>query len=133
MASATVRTPDEPSTDAQTMVNESDFQELLGVLDDADCRAILAATSDDALTAKEVSETCDLPLSTAYRKLALLAKTGLLEEQTRIRRTGKHASEYSRLVEDVVISFDSRGATDVRVSRREAAERSESTPPITGD
>jgi predicted DNA-binding ArsR family transcriptional regulator len=115
------------------MVSESDAQELFGVLDDADCRAILGATSDDALTANEVSETCDLPLSTAYRKLALLVKTDLLEERTRVRRTGKHASEYARLVEDIVISFDSRGGIDVRVLRRGAAKRSESTPPVPGD
>lgn len=133
MASTVVRTLDEPYTDGQTMVSDDDVQELLGVLDDADCRAILGATSDDALTANEVAETCDLPLSTAYRKLALLAETGLLEERTRIRRTGKHASEYSRLVEDIVISFDSQGAIDVRVSGRGGAERSESTPPVPGD
>ncbi len=118
MASATVRTLEQSSTDTQTIVSETEIQELLDALDDADCRAILDATSENALTANEIAETCDLPRSTAYRKLNLLTEAGLLEERTRIRRSGKHASEYARSVEDVVISLDSQGAREIGITTR---------------
>lgn len=118
-----------PSSDQVRRVDaESSMQELLDVLDDAGCRAILDATSDSALSANEVSETCELPLSTAYRKLDLLTDAGLLEERTRIRRSGKHASEYSRSVTDVVVSISPHGEMELQVSHRENSENVE--PPV---
>lgn len=102
----------------ETVVEDADaVQEVLDALDDAGCRAILDATSDDALSATELSEACDLPLSTTYRKLDVLAGAGLLEERTRIRRSGKHLSEYARLVEEVVVSIDDGGEMELRISR----------------
>lgn len=129
MASTTVRTSEESTSDVQTIVAESAVQEILDILDDSDCRAILDATHKEALTANEVSETHDLPLSTTYRKLALLTEAGLLEERTRIRQSGKHASEYLRLVDDVVISLGPQGETEVQVTR----EKNGSPVSIMGD
>lgn len=133
MTSATVRTSEQSSNDVQTIVAEGAVQQLLDALDDADCRAILDATREKALTANEVSETHNLPLSTTYRKLDLLTEAGLLEEQTRIRRSGKHASEYTRLVDDIVISLGPRGETEVQVSREKSSERTGSSVSIMGD
>lgn len=93
-------------------------QELLDVLQDADCRAILAATSEEALSAKELSEVCRLPLSTTYRKVDLLADLGALAERTRLRASGKHTSEYERLIDSVVVSLDERDRTVLLVSMR---------------
>lgn len=129
MASATVRTSEQSTRDVQTIVAESAVQEILDALDDSDCRAILDATSEKALTANEVAETHDLPLSTTYRKLDLLTEAGLVEERTRIRQSGKHASEYTRLVDDVVISLGPRGESEVQVSR----EKTGSSVWITSD
>lgn len=133
MASATVRPSEESTKDVQTIVAESAVQQLLNALDDADCRAILDATDEEALTANEVSEAHDLPLSTTYRKLDLLTEAGLLEERTRIRQSGKHASEYTRAVDDVVISLGPRGETEVRVSQRESPEQTVSSISMIGD
>ncbi|MEF8814949.1 MAG: winged helix-turn-helix domain-containing protein [Halovenus sp.] len=127
MASVTARPSEQSSNDVQTIVAETAVQALLDALDDADCRAILDATREKALTASEISEIHDLPLSTTYRKLDLLTEAGLLEERTRIRRSGKHASEYIRLVDDVAISLGPRGETEVRLSqgKRRGLSRSE--------
>jgi DNA-binding transcriptional ArsR family regulator len=133
MASATVRPSEESTKDVQTIVAESAVQQLLNALDDADCRAILDATDEEALTANEVSEAHDLPLSTTYRKLDLLTEAGLLEERTRIRQSGKHASEYTRAVDDVVISLGPRGETEVRVSRGKVPGGTGSPASILGD
>jgi DNA-binding transcriptional ArsR family regulator len=96
------------STDTETKVSEaSEVEALLGALEDEDCRAILEATDEDSLTANELSEACDLPLSTAYRKLDKLTETGLLDEQLRLSSNGKHTSEYVRSVDDVHVSIES--------------------------
>ncbi|SDJ62042.1 Helix-turn-helix domain-containing protein [Halovenus aranensis] len=92
--------------ESTTVSETSKVEAMLGALEDEDCRAILEATADESLTANELSEACDLPLSTAYRKLELLTETGLLDEQLRISRNGKHTSEYARSVEDVHVSIE---------------------------
>lgn len=134
-ASAIVHTPERSSDETRTVVDGTAVQELLDAVEDADCRKILTATSENALTANEVSETCDLPLATTYRKLGLLAGAGLVEERTRIRqsKSGKHASEYIRSVDAVAISFTPRGELEVRVSQRVSPERTGAHLLITGD
>lgn len=91
---------------AQRVMKGGEAQTLFEVLRDVDCRAILDETGSDALSAKEISEACDLPLSSTYRKVDMLTETGLLEERTRIRQSGKHPSEYIRVVEEVLVSID---------------------------
>jgi DNA-binding transcriptional ArsR family regulator len=112
-------------TDGRTTVSDDEgVQRILDAFDDADCRAILEATSTDVLSASEISDACDLPLSTTYRKLDLLTDAGLVEERTRLRRSGKHASEYARLVESVTVSLDEDGRTELQVSWVENVGRS---------
>jgi DNA-binding transcriptional ArsR family regulator len=94
-------------------------QPVLDVLHDANCRAILRATGETALSANEVAERCDLAQSTAYRKLDQLVEAGVLEERTRVRRSGKHASEYLRAVDDVVVSLGGDDGVRVRLSEHE--------------
>lgn len=95
----------DPDPETVTVVDqEGKLDSLVDTLNDPDCRDILQATGETALSAREVSERCDLPISTTYRKLARLSAVGVLEERTRIDGAGKHPSEYVRVVEHVVIS-----------------------------
>ncbi|MFB6082851.1 MAG: helix-turn-helix domain-containing protein [Halorientalis sp.] len=116
-ASASVTFADDPSNDSTTVEEADKIRGVLDALDDADCRAILIATGEEALSASEVSEVCDLPLSTTYRKLDLLTDAGLLEEQMRLCTTGKHSSEYVRAVEDVVVSLGASGEMGLEVTQ----------------
>lgn len=108
--------------ESEYVVPENDVQDVLQAFDDADCRAILETITDseEGLTANELSETCGVPLSTMYRKLERLTDAGLVEERLRIRRSGKHVSEYVRRIEDVRIAVDTDDGIEVRVSRCEA-------------
>lgn len=116
MSQSPPATPAASTSDSETTVTAPErTDELLGALRDEGCRAILDATSDAALSASELSEARDLPLSTAYRKLDRLTEAGLLEERTRIGTAGKHTSEYVCLVDDVVVSITDGGA-ELRVS-----------------
>ncbi|WP_440769975.1 helix-turn-helix domain-containing protein [Natronorubrum sp. DTA28] len=79
---------------------------VLGALDDDACRAILEATDDESLTATELSEQCEIPMSTAYRKVEKLTEADLVEERVRINTSGKHATEYRKCFDDVLVSVD---------------------------
>lgn len=113
-------------TDDETHLDDGERKaNVLEALNDADCRAILDATSDEALTASDVSDRCDIPQSTTYRKLELLTESGLLEERTRIRQSGRHTSEFVRTVDDVVASVDGEGDLTVTVTHQTDTAASE--------
>ena len=101
-----------------------DSESVLAALDDPDCRKLLEATTDEALTAQELVDRCDVPRSTTYRKVEQLTEAGLLEESVRLRRDGKHASEYRRSFEDVTISLSAGDGFEVGISHAE---------PVAGD
>ncbi|MDZ7731561.1 MAG: helix-turn-helix domain-containing protein [Natrialbaceae archaeon] len=103
-------------TSTHSIDAEQPIQELLTVLTDADCRTILRHTSDEALSAGELTEECEIPSSTIYRKLDRLTDTGLLTERVRIREAGKHTSEYERTVTDVSVSISLEGEMELAVS-----------------
>jgi len=115
--SPTVARP--PGTDGESdRVDGDDVEPLLEALEDGDCRAILQATSSEALSASELSETCDLPLSTTYRKVDVLTEAGLLEEQIRLCSSGKHTSEYALCIEDIHLSLGTDNGVELEITRR---------------
>lgn len=99
----------------QPVESQDTIHGILAALDDSDCRELLQATAADALTAATLADQCDLPLSTTYRKLELLTEAGLLEERTRLRKSGKHVSEYALVVDSLTVSVDNEGI-QLRVS-----------------
>jgi len=93
-----------------------EVEPLLGALEDEDCRAILNATGEEALSASELSEGCDLPLSTTYRKVDMLTDAGLLEERIRLCSSGKHTSEYALCVEDIHLSINGENGLELEIT-----------------
>ncbi|SEN96261.1 Helix-turn-helix domain-containing protein [Halorientalis persicus] len=105
--------------------DQPDLQDVLDALDDPKCRAIVR-NLDEPMTAEEISEVCDVPLSTTYRKLDLLTEASLLRESMEIRPDGQHASKYEVDFEEVVVGLDDGDRTfEVGISRvpRTADER----------
>jgi predicted transcriptional regulator len=85
-----------------------ELQSVLDALDDADARTIIRGL-EEPMTASEISENCDIPLSTTYRKLDLLTEASLLTEGTAIRADGHHATTYDVSFEAVrVLLTDER-------------------------
>jgi predicted transcriptional regulator len=95
-----------------------DLQPLLDALDDADARTIIR-TIEDPATANEISERCEIPLSTTYRKLDLLTESGLLEEGTEIRSDGHHTTTYTVAFEEVRIALTESREFAVEIARTE--------------
>ena len=82
--------------------------EVLDALADDAARRIVTALSEPK-TASELSEECDIPLSTTYRKLEQLTEASLLDESTDIRRDGQHTTRYSVAFESVTVSISDDG------------------------
>jgi len=92
--------------------------EVLDALSDDAATSIIAAL-DEPMTASQVSEACDIPLSTTYRKLDTLAGVDLLEESTEIRRDGQHTTRYSVAFEEVTVNVTDENELVVEISRPE--------------
>ena len=95
-----------PGGEQTTLTDEADVESLLSTLEDTDCRSIIEATTGEALSASELSERCDLPLSTTYRKVDQLTEVGVLDERVRLSRSGQHTSEYVLQLNSIELSVD---------------------------
>lgn len=91
-----------------------EVDEVLEALADEAARRIVTALSEPK-TASELSEECDVPLSTTYRKLEKLTDATLLNESTDIRRDGQHTTRYSVAFEEVVVSIDEADGRELAV------------------
>lgn len=70
-----------------------DVGEMLNVLDDEASQTIIQEL-DEPMTASEISDACDIPVSTTYRKLDGLTDTSLLATGTEVRADGHHTTTY---------------------------------------
>ncbi|ELZ91613.1 ArsR family transcriptional regulator [Haloferax mucosum ATCC BAA-1512] len=102
----------------RSAMESAELTAVLNALDDADARAIIRGL-EEPMTASEISETCDIPLSTTYRKLDLLTDAGLLSEGTQIRSDGHHATTYEVSFDEVRIGLNEDRDFDVAVGRPE--------------
>ena len=110
--------------DPASVEDTTDLQVLLDALDDPDCRAIVTRI-DEPMTASEISDATDIPLSTVYRKLDALTEASLLSELTEVRSDGHHTTRYDLDFEEVSVSLTADNEFEVSVSRpsRSAEER----------
>ena len=92
------------------------LQDVLDALDDADCRTIFRHL-DEPMTVKELTEACDIPQSTMYRKLDLLTEASLVEEQVEVRTDGRHTKRYSLNFEEVELSLTEDREVDIDIER----------------
>lgn len=93
----------------------ADGDAVLAALGDADCRSILASMDETPQSVAELARACDLPLSTAYRKVDRLVAAGLLAERTRLDPDRNHESEYVPGAADVCVSVGGDGELTVTV------------------
>ncbi len=110
-------------SDSVSSEDAPSLQDVLDALDDPDCRKILRETTEP-MTANELIDACDIPKSTVYRKLELLARASLVHERDTINPGGGRITRYERDFDDVIVSIDEDGFS-VTVERppRRADER----------
>mgnify|MGYP000084751542 CR=1 FL=1 len=98
--------------------SQPELESILDALNDDDCRRIVEALSEP-MTAEEISEATDIPLSTTYRKLDRLTDASLLEEGVEVRKDGQHVSRYILVFDEVNISLSDERELEVELSRDE--------------
>ena len=95
-------------------------QTVFDALEDPDCRAILEQL-DRPMAAKELSQACEIPQSTTYRKLDMLSDASLVEERTEIREDGRHTTRYLADFEEINVSLTEEGVIDLSIDRTESS------------
>ena len=94
-APAAASTDERTFRDPRSTVSEDvDFETVVGLLDDAYAREILAATSTEPMSASDLADHCDASRQTMYRRLDRLQDAGLVAERTRPREDGHHDAVY---------------------------------------
>ena len=95
---------------------EATLESVAAALDDPDCRTIVRRL-DEPMTAGELAERCDIPMSTTYRKLDRLSSASLLTEGTELRADGHHATIYEVDFEELTVSLTADRDLTVEVDR----------------
>lgn len=109
-------------TDSTT--DGSEFETIVGLLDDEYAREILRATSQEPMTVPELSDRSEASPATLYRRIEQLQELALLAEQTTIDPDGHHATAYATTLEGLHIGLDD-GEFDCTLERadEDAADR----------
>ncbi|TKR25116.1 ArsR/SmtB family transcription factor [Natronomonas salsuginis] len=102
------------------MSEERDISGILAILDDDYARAILEATRRTQMSAKELSDECDMSVSTVSRRVNTLLEYDFLVERTHMDPDGHHYSEYEAQLNRVEVQLLESGF-DVRIELREDA------------
>lgn len=93
-----------------------DIQQVIDPLADPACRTIIHEL-DEPMTAQELSDVCDLPLSTTYRKVERLTDASLLTTELDIRRDGRHTTRYRSAFTEISIEVDDDRWFTVTITR----------------
>lgn len=89
---------------------------VLDTLGDEPTRMIIEELSEP-MTANELSEACDIPLSTMYRKLDRLTEASLVSESTEIRRSGQHTTRYVLDFTEITIRLSEKHRLQTAIDR----------------
>lgn len=99
------------------VTDEADEDEILTLLEDQYAQVILQQTRNNAMSAKEISEACDISISTVYRRTERLIECGLLAEQRVTQVDGNHYSLYEARVDELTIRLTDDGF-DITISEK---------------
>lgn len=82
------------------------IEDILDTIGDKHARHVLAAISEDARSAKELAEECDLSLPTVYRRIEMLQEYDLVTDRTLVADDGNHYKVFESNFESTVISLE---------------------------
>lgn len=110
---------EKPSTDQAREVDEAT---LFGALENDTSRAILAHTSNEALSANELADRIDVSLTTIYRKLEQLTADNLVQDMLQLDQSGDHYRVYRTRLKRINVVIDEEVQTHVEW-REDMADR----------
>jgi len=99
------------------VTDEPDSDKILALLDDSYAQEILRRTRNTPMSAKELSEACDISISTVYRRVERLVDSGLLAERRIPQPDGNYYSMYEAQLDELTVTLTDDGF-EVTVSER---------------
>lgn len=81
-------------------------------------RRILVAADERPMTAKDLSEACDMSLTTVYRRVSTLQDHGLVEEHRTVGSDGSHRSVFETALEEFHVEL-SGGKLELTMETRD--------------
>lgn len=101
----------------------ADPETVFTLLGDEYVQTILKAASEEAMSARQLSEVCDSARSTVYRRVDDLVEAGMLVERTRIEPDGSHHHVYETTVDELTLRV-ANGEFEMELAiKRDATER----------
>lgn len=97
---------------------DTQIEEVLAALKNDRCRKIMCEADQEALSADELSDRCEIPLSTVYRVVQRLVEVGVLEKRVRLSSYPQYTHEYALVAETVTIDIGGESVLSLSVSRR---------------
>ncbi len=86
--------------------DEENKNRIIGCLSDPQCRRIIDLTVNKPLSASDIAEGCNLPPSSAYRRISTLTDAGLLGvERSVITEDGKKYDLFRSTIKGVEINY----------------------------
>jgi DNA-binding transcriptional ArsR family regulator len=105
-----------------TVSEDPDLETVADVIGDDTARAILTATSVEPMSATELSDHCEVDVSTAYRWTDRLREAGLLAERTRPREDGHHDEVYVATLAELSVRLED-GDLEVEMTTDDSGDR----------
>ncbi|MFC7078486.1 ArsR/SmtB family transcription factor [Haloarcula halophila] len=99
------------------MSEDPALEDVLELLSDQYARDILAATSEQPMSAQQLAQQCDMSEPTVYRRVEWLQEHGLLAERTEIQTGGNDYSVYRATLSEFTLTLED-GAFEPRIERR---------------
>lgn len=99
-------------------MDDSEPEEVIGLLADDCAREILAHTSRQPMAATELTEACEASERTIYRRLEQLQSFGLVRENLQIDPQGHHRKRYEATLQSMIVELDD-GKYDIRIQIEE--------------
>ncbi len=81
-------------------------REILTLLGDDHVQTILSVTSEQPMSASELSDMCNVSPATIYRRLEQLVEHDLVSAQDEIAADGNHFKKYEATVEHIDVRLD---------------------------
>lgn len=97
---------------------DNQIEEVLAALKNERCRKIMRETDQEARSADELSDRCEIPLSTVYRVVQRLVEIDVLEKRVRLSSYPQYTHEYALVAETVTIDIGGESVLSLSVSHQ---------------
>ncbi|MCI4433251.1 MAG: winged helix-turn-helix transcriptional regulator [Nitrosopumilus sp.] len=108
-----------------SVINDSKFKKsILSALADEDMIQIIKHTTDNPISGNDIIKLCNIPHSTAYRKLKLMLEEGLIAiAEIKFTEDGKKFTLFQSTVHSINVNMEKNGIMTVTALKNIGAKQ----------